>query len=90
MVTANQLKIVQSPITSLVSTVSTSVTVKLDDSNCLTWSFQIKLLFESHGIMSLLTDQENVLQDLMMILIPKELRKMITWFGRCTIMPLCN
>ncbi|CAN6724702.1 unnamed protein product [Malus baccata var. baccata] len=51
MVTADQLKIVQSPITSLVSTVSTSVTVKIDDSNYLTWSFQIKLLFESHGIM---------------------------------------
>ncbi|CAN6717467.1 unnamed protein product [Malus baccata var. baccata] len=51
MVTTDQLKIVQFLITSLVSTVSTSVIVKLDDSNYLTWSFQIKLLFESHGIM---------------------------------------
>ncbi|KAM1503068.1 hypothetical protein COP1_028120 [Malus domestica] len=50
MVTVDQLKIVQYPFTSLVSTVSTSVTVKLDDSNYLTWSFQIKLLFKSHGI----------------------------------------
>ncbi|CAN6705905.1 unnamed protein product [Malus baccata var. baccata] len=51
MVTADQLMIVQSPITGLISTISTSVTVKLDDSNYLTWSFQITLLFESHGIM---------------------------------------
>ncbi|KAM1171423.1 hypothetical protein ACFX2G_022148 [Malus domestica] len=51
MVTADQLKIVQSPITGLISTISTSVTVKLDDSNYLTWCFQITLLFESHGIM---------------------------------------
>ncbi|KAM2975978.1 hypothetical protein FF1_002074 [Malus domestica] len=51
MVTADQLRIVQSPITGLISTISTSVTVKLDDSNYLTWSFQIKLLFESHGIL---------------------------------------
>ncbi|KAM2593877.1 hypothetical protein TB1_042970 [Malus domestica] len=51
MVTADQLKFVQSPITGLISTISTSVTIKLDDSNYLTWSFQITLLFESHGIM---------------------------------------
>ncbi|KAM1950973.1 hypothetical protein ACFX15_005637 [Malus domestica] len=51
MVTAAQLQIVQSPITNLFSTISTSVTVKLDDSNYLTWSFQVRLLLESHGIM---------------------------------------
>ncbi|KAM1797605.1 hypothetical protein ACFX12_031769 [Malus domestica] len=51
MVTTAQLQIVQSPITGLLSTVSTSVTVKLDDSNYLTWSFQVRLLLESHGIM---------------------------------------
>nr|XP_028965029.1 uncharacterized protein LOC114827412 [Malus domestica] len=51
MVTANQLRIVLSPIPNLIPTVSTSVTMKLDDSNYLTWSFQIKLLLESHVIM---------------------------------------
>ncbi|KAM2726510.1 hypothetical protein EV2_038944 [Malus domestica] len=51
MVTAAQLQIWQSPITSLISTVSSSVTVKLDDSNYLVWSFHINLLLESHGIL---------------------------------------
>ncbi|CAN6715373.1 unnamed protein product [Malus baccata var. baccata] len=51
MVTTDQLKIIQSPITGLISTISTFVTIKLDDFNYLTWSFQITLLFESHGIM---------------------------------------
>ncbi|KAM1847477.1 hypothetical protein ACFX14_011748 [Malus domestica] len=51
MVTAAQLQIVQSPITNLLSTISTSVTMKLDGSNYLTWSFQVRLLLESHGIM---------------------------------------
>ncbi|KAM1378721.1 hypothetical protein ACFX2I_020708 [Malus domestica] len=54
MVTANQLQIVQSPITSLISTVPTSVTVKLDDSNYLTWHFQMQLLLKGHGIMGFL------------------------------------
>ncbi|KAM1354495.1 hypothetical protein PS2_028626 [Malus domestica] len=51
MVTASQLQIIQSPITSLISTVSTSVTVKLDESNYLTWNFQVQLMLEGYGIM---------------------------------------
>ncbi|KAM2695497.1 hypothetical protein EV1_039985 [Malus domestica] len=51
MVTYAQLQILQSPITSLISTVSSSVNVKLDDSNYLTWNFQIDLLLEGHGLM---------------------------------------
>ncbi|KAB2634605.1 cation/H(+) antiporter 15-like [Pyrus ussuriensis x Pyrus communis] len=51
MVTASQLQILQSPITSLISTLSTSVNVKLDDSNYLNWHFQMELLLESNGIM---------------------------------------
>ncbi|KAM1032281.1 hypothetical protein ACFX2I_035875 [Malus domestica] len=51
MVTATQLQFVQSPITALISTISTSVNVKLDDSNYLNWHFQIQLLLESNGIM---------------------------------------
>ncbi|KAM1058752.1 hypothetical protein ACFX2B_023357 [Malus domestica] len=51
MVTSAQLQILQSPITSLISTISSSVTVKLDDSNYLTWNFQIELLLEGHGLM---------------------------------------
>ncbi|KAB2610481.1 hypothetical protein D8674_018513 [Pyrus ussuriensis x Pyrus communis] len=54
MMTAIQLQIVQSPITSLISTVPTSVTVKLDESNYLTWHFQMQLLLEGHGIMGFL------------------------------------
>lgn len=59
MVTAAQLQIVQSPITSLLSSMSTSITVKLDDSNYLTWSFQIKLLLESYGIMGFIDSSRN-------------------------------
>ncbi|XP_068344266.1 uncharacterized protein [Pyrus communis] len=51
MVTASQLQILQSPITSLISTISTSVNVKLDESNYLNWHFQMQLLLEGHGIM---------------------------------------
>ncbi|KAM1010061.1 hypothetical protein TB1_044703 [Malus domestica] len=51
MVTSAQLQILQSPITSLISTISSSVTVKLNDSNYLTWNFQIELLLEGHGLM---------------------------------------
>ena len=50
MVTATQLQILQSPITNLISTISTSVNVKLDDSNYLNWHFQMQLLLESNGI----------------------------------------
>ncbi|KAM1079132.1 hypothetical protein ACFX2B_013731 [Malus domestica] len=51
MVTASQLQLLQSPITALVSSISTSVNVKLDDSNYLTWHFQMQLLLESNGIL---------------------------------------
>lgn len=51
MVTASQLQIFESPITSLISIVSTSVTVKLDDSNYLAWHFQLQLLLEGHRIL---------------------------------------
>ena len=50
MVTISQLQIIQSPITSLLSTVATVVTIKLDDTNYLTWHFQMQILLESHGI----------------------------------------
>ena len=50
MVTAAQLQILQSPITNLISTISTSVNVKLDDANYLNWNFQMKLLLESNDI----------------------------------------
>ncbi|KAM1241116.1 hypothetical protein ACFX2J_046352 [Malus domestica] len=51
MVTAAQLQILQSPITTLISTISTSVNVKLDDSNYLNWHFQMQLMLESNEIM---------------------------------------
>jgi len=51
MVTSSQLHIVQSPLTSLLSTVSTAMTIKLDDTNYLTWHFQMQILLESHGIL---------------------------------------
>ncbi|CAN6675510.1 unnamed protein product [Malus baccata var. baccata] len=51
MVTATQLQILQSPITGLISTISTSVNVKLDESNYLNWHFQMQMLLEGHGIM---------------------------------------
>ncbi|KAM1169765.1 hypothetical protein ACFX15_030828 [Malus domestica] len=50
MVIAAQLQIVESPITNLITNVSNSVTVKLDDTNYLVWNYQIRLLLESHGI----------------------------------------
>ena len=50
MVTASQLQILQSPIAGLISTISTSVNVKLDESNFLNWNFQMQLLLESNGI----------------------------------------
>ncbi|CAN6719976.1 unnamed protein product [Malus baccata var. baccata] len=51
MVTAAQLQIVQSSITSLIPNVSTSVTIKLDDTNYLVWHYQMQWLLESHGIL---------------------------------------
>ncbi|KAJ6371785.1 hypothetical protein OIU77_002160 [Salix suchowensis] len=50
MVTAAQLQIIQSPISKLISTISASVNVKLDDANYLNWHFQLQLLLESNGI----------------------------------------
>jgi len=51
MVAASQLQLLQSPITALISSISTSVNVKLDESNYLNWNFQMQLLLESNGIM---------------------------------------
>ncbi|XP_070665271.1 uncharacterized protein [Malus domestica] len=51
MVTVSQLQLLQSPITGLISMISTSVNVKLDDSNYLNWQFQMQLLLEGHNIM---------------------------------------
>ncbi|XP_070675658.1 uncharacterized protein [Malus domestica] len=51
MVTAAQLTILQSPITAFVSTIFTSVNVKLNDSNYLNCHFQMQLMLESNGIM---------------------------------------
>ncbi|CAN6690805.1 unnamed protein product [Malus baccata var. baccata] len=50
MVTTAQLQIFQSPITSLISSVSSSVNVKLDETNYLAWHFQMQLLLEGHSI----------------------------------------
>ncbi|KAM1541138.1 hypothetical protein ACFX1Z_011089 [Malus domestica] len=50
MVTAAQLQILQSPIISLISSVSNSVHMKLDDTNYLAWHFQMQLLLEGHSI----------------------------------------
>ena len=52
MVTAAQLQIIQSPISKLISTISASVNVKLDDANYLNWHFQMQLLLERNGIFS--------------------------------------
>jgi hypothetical protein len=38
-------------VTALIPSISTSVNVKLDDSNYLNWNFQLQLLLESNGIM---------------------------------------
>ncbi|KAM2234913.1 hypothetical protein EV1_013236 [Malus domestica] len=51
MVIASQLQLLQSPITGLIFSISTSVNVKLDDSNYLNWNFQMQLLLDSNGIM---------------------------------------
>ncbi|KAM3016398.1 hypothetical protein FF2_000425 [Malus domestica] len=56
MVTTAQLALTQSPISSLIPSVGNTVTVKLDDSNYVTWNFQIELLLEGNGIMGFLDD----------------------------------
>ncbi|KAM1941073.1 hypothetical protein ACFX13_028698 [Malus domestica] len=50
MVTVAQLALTQSPISSLIPSVGNTVTVKLDDSNYVTWNFQMGLLLEGNGI----------------------------------------
>ena len=52
MVTTSQLHIVRSPITSLISSISTSVILKPNDSNYLPWHFQMQLLLEGQGIVN--------------------------------------
>ncbi|KAM1083107.1 hypothetical protein ACFX19_021958 [Malus domestica] len=59
MITANQLQILQSPITNLIASVSTSIIVNLDDSNYLQWQFQLQLMLEGYGIMGFV-DGTNV------------------------------
>ncbi|KAM1109218.1 hypothetical protein TB1_008081 [Malus domestica] len=54
MVTTAQLALTQSPISSLIPSVGNTVTVKLDDSNYITWNFQLDLLLEGNGIMGFL------------------------------------
>jgi hypothetical protein len=51
MVITSKLQIIQFPITSLLPTISTVVTVKHDDTNYLIWHFQMKILLEIHGIL---------------------------------------
>lgn len=50
MVNSSQLTLTQSPISSLILSVGNTVTVKLDDSNYVTWNFQMDLLLEGNGI----------------------------------------
>ncbi|CAN6714772.1 unnamed protein product [Malus baccata var. baccata] len=50
MVTTAQLALTQSPISSLIPSVGNIVTVKLDDSNYVTWNFQLELLLDGNGI----------------------------------------
>nr|XP_028949246.1 uncharacterized protein LOC114821346 [Malus domestica] len=50
MVITAQLQILQSPITSLISSVSSSVNVKLDETNYLAWHFQMQLMLKGHSI----------------------------------------
>lgn len=51
MLTASQLVLAQSPISSLIPTVGNTMTVKLDDTNYVTWNFQMELLLRSHGVL---------------------------------------
>ncbi|XP_070662208.1 uncharacterized protein [Malus domestica] len=50
MVNPNQLALTQLPISSLIMSVGNIVTVKLDNSNYVTWNFQMDLLLEGNGI----------------------------------------
>lgn len=50
MVTFVQLALTQSSISSLISSVRNTVTMKLDDSNYVTWNFQMDLLLEGNVI----------------------------------------
>ncbi|KAM1891463.1 hypothetical protein ACFX14_034747 [Malus domestica] len=54
MVISTQLALTQSPISSLIPTVGNTVTVKLDDSNYVTWNFQMELLLDGNGIFGFL------------------------------------
>ncbi|KAM1719673.1 hypothetical protein ACFX12_021452 [Malus domestica] len=54
MVTTAQLALTQSPISSLIPSVGNTVTVKLNDSNYITWNFQLELLLKGNGIMGFL------------------------------------
>ncbi|CAL2232279.1 unnamed protein product [Prunus armeniaca] len=51
MVIASQLALTQSPISSLISSVGNTVSVKLDDTNYVTWNFQMELLLRGNGIL---------------------------------------
>ncbi|KAB2606650.1 hypothetical protein D8674_006367 [Pyrus ussuriensis x Pyrus communis] len=51
MVNPNQLVLTQSPISSLIPSMGNQVTVKLNDSNYVNWSFQLDLLLEGNGIL---------------------------------------
>lgn len=54
MVTFKQFALMQSPISSLIPSVGNIVTVKLDDSNYVTWNFQMELFLEGNGILGFL------------------------------------
>ncbi|KAM2049345.1 hypothetical protein ACFX1T_007770 [Malus domestica] len=51
MVTVAQLTLTQSPISSLIPSVGNTVIVNLDDSNYVTWNFQMELLLDGNGIL---------------------------------------
>ncbi|TQE11979.1 hypothetical protein C1H46_002373 [Malus baccata] len=51
MVTSAQLALTQSPISSLILSLGNTVMVKLDDSNYVTWKFQLALLLDGNGIL---------------------------------------
>lgn len=55
MVTVTQLALPQSPISSLIPSVGNIVTVKLDDSNYVTWNFQMELFLDGNGILGFVT-----------------------------------
>ena len=55
MVTVSQLALTQSSISSLIPSVGNTVTVKLDDSNYVTWNFQMKLLLDGNRILGFVT-----------------------------------